>query len=56
MHHETYMRLYWEHYEAELEQLDGMWKSLGNGESLRVLLGADCLLLLTSSMAELPSR
>ena len=24
MHHETYMRLFWEHDEAEMEQLAGM--------------------------------
>ena len=24
MHHDTYMRLFWEHYEAETEQLAGM--------------------------------
>jgi len=39
MHHETYMRLYWEHHEAEREQLDGMWERLGkleNGVARRV--------------------
>jgi hypothetical protein len=24
MHHDTYMRLFWEHHEAEREQLAGM--------------------------------
>jgi hypothetical protein len=24
MHHDTYMRLFWEHHEAEVEQLAGM--------------------------------
>jgi hypothetical protein len=24
MHHDTYMRLFWDHYEAEMEQLIGM--------------------------------
>jgi hypothetical protein len=24
MHHETYMRMFWEHHEAEMEQLVGM--------------------------------
>lgn len=28
MHHDTYMRLFWEHHEAEMEQLDGMCKWL----------------------------
>ena len=23
-HHDTYMRLFWEHYEADMEQLTGM--------------------------------
>ncbi len=30
MHHETYMRLYWEHHEAQIEQLDGMRERLDN--------------------------
>lgn len=24
LHHDTYMRLFWEHYEADMEQLTGM--------------------------------
>jgi hypothetical protein len=32
MHHESYMRLYWEHHEAEMEQLDGIWERLGKLE------------------------
>jgi hypothetical protein len=24
MHHDTYMRLFWEHHEAEMEQLAGL--------------------------------
>jgi hypothetical protein len=24
MHHDTYMRMFWEHHEAEMEQLEGM--------------------------------
>jgi hypothetical protein len=24
MHHDTYMRLWWEHHEAKMEQLSGM--------------------------------
>ncbi len=32
MHHETYMRLYWEHHEAEMEQLAGMRERLGKLE------------------------
>lgn len=32
MNHETYMRLYWEHHEAQMEQLDGIWERLGKLE------------------------
>jgi hypothetical protein len=28
MHYDTYMRLFWEHHEAEMEQLVGMWEWL----------------------------
>jgi hypothetical protein len=28
MHHDTYIRLFWEHHEAEMEQLSGMRERL----------------------------
>jgi hypothetical protein len=30
MHHDTYMKLFWEHHEAEMEQLAGMREWLDN--------------------------
>jgi hypothetical protein len=32
MHHDTYLRLFWEHHEAEMEQLIGMREWLGRVE------------------------
>ena len=32
MHYDTYMRLFWEHHEAEREQLAGMREWLGKFE------------------------
>jgi hypothetical protein len=33
MHHDTYMRMFWEHHEAEMEQLAGMREWLDKLES-----------------------